>query len=286
MSSCRLLLRAASSSRCLLDPRKKKGNYYFTCSPSSFSEDSWDPSAVSSGLRVEEEQEQEQTRTGIFSSKQEASLELGGKERERGPEKMDIGSFPRQIVGPLSSNLDRADETELTSIVSRTIAVLCRRAPASEGDTIVETLRGWMGDASAKEVYASLSTVLIDAARQDLTEEQVASALKENGVDGEMSRLIGKSFAAGKGDLRWMLQCTAIGQLTLIDFEWRLDYHVRSSATGIEHVPVYFVSMKTKSPDGEYGQKDFTCSHEQMQDMLSTVRDAIKNVERLSSSKT
>ena len=78
-----------------------------------------------------------------------------------------------------------------------------------------------------------------------------------------------------------VLECTGIGQLTLVDFTWRLDYHVRSSATGIEHVPVYFVSMKTKAPNGEYGQKDFTLSHEQMQDMLATARDAIKAVERL-----
>ena len=101
------------------------------------------------------------------------------------------------------------------------------------------------------------------------------------GVGSETAQQVGKSFLAGKARLRWMLGCTGIGQLTLVDFTWRLDYHVRSSATGIEHVPVYFVSMKTKAPNGEYGQKDFTLSHEQMQDMLATVRDAIKAVERL-----
>ena len=35
------------------------------------------------------------------------------------------------------------------------------------------------------------------------------------------------------------------GQRSIVDLKWRLDYHVRSSTTGVEHVPVYFVSLKT-----------------------------------------
>ena len=75
--------------------------------------------------------------------------------------------------------------------------------------------------------------------------------------------------------------CTGLRGTHIIGCDWRLDYHVRSSATGIEHVPVYFVSLKTKGSDGTLGSTDFTCSMEQMQDLLSIVRDATKQLDRI-----
>lgn len=67
----------------------------------------------------------------------------------------------------------------------------------------------------------------------------------------------------------------------MVDLTWRLDYLVRSSTTGVEHVPVYFVNLKTKDADGSLGSEDFSCSQEQMHDLLGVVRDAAKQVERL-----
>ena len=187
-------------------------------------------------------------------------------------------AFPREIMAHLD-DLDNMSTTQVDQVVSRTIGILCRSSPATDDAAIIGALAKGIPDGSPKALYASLCSVLVEAARQDFTEDIVASALVDAGVGSETAQQVGKSFLAGKARLRWMLECTGIGQLTLVDFTWRLDYHVRSSATGIEHVPVYFVSMKTKAPNGEYGQKDFTLSHEQMQDMLATVRDAIKAVE-------
>ena len=82
-----------------------------------------------------------------------------------------------------------------------------------------------------------------------------------------------------------MLKSTGLRQRSIVGCEWRLDYLVRSSTTGVEHVPFYFVSLKVKAADGvAVESEDFTCSQEQMLDLLATVRDATKQVERILSS--
>lgn len=189
-------------------------------------------------------------------------------------------SFPRAMTVQLE-DLNRLSVSDLEAIVSRTIGILSRSRPASDDAAIITAIEKGISGTDAHALYASLCSVLTLAARQDYSALLMTSALEENNVGSEAAKHVSKAFLAGKSQLRWMLMCTGIGQQTLTDFDWRLDYHVRSSATGLEHVPVYFVSLKTKAAHGEYGQKDFTCSHEHMQDMMSAVRDAIKSVERL-----
>lgn len=106
--------------------------------------------------------------------------------------------------------------------------------------------------------------------------------LEESGVASPIAKRVSDTFELVKPQLRWMLKCTGVshiiafinnhmtfnstynieharndsfaifnllcsgfGQKSVVDLKWRLDYHVRSSTTGVEHVPVYFVSIKT-----------------------------------------
>lgn len=91
-------------------------------------------------------------------------------------------------------------------------------------------------------------------------------------MSGGSAKFLGACFEPCKPQLRWMLAGTSVGGGTtdgrgtaaalsfsggsggsgaVCGLEWRLDYMVRSSTTGVEHVPVYFVSLKTKVWGGE-----------------------------------
>mmetsp|Transcript_51154 Transcript_51154/g.65468 ORF Transcript_51154/g.65468 Transcript_51154/m.65468 type:complete len:116 (+) Transcript_51154:351-698(+) len=108
------------------------------------------------------------------------------------------------------------------------------------------------------------------------------AVLEEARITTPIAQRVANSFETVKPKLRWMLKCTGFGQRSIVDLKWRLDYHVRSSTTGVEHVPAYFVSLKTVEADGvTFGNEDFTCSQEQMHDLVSVVRDATKQVERM-----
>lgn len=67
----------------------------------------------------------------------------------------------------------------------------------------------------------------------------------------------------------------------VIDLDWRLDYHIRSSDSGAAHQPLYIVSVKMQSHDGSVRSKQFTCNIVQMEELLLRVQDAARQVERV-----
>ncbi len=100
------------------------------------------------------------------------------------------------------------------------------------------------------------------------------------------------------------------------DADWRLDYFVKSNSTEKANTPVYFVSLRTKDnreTSDEYDEDavdedelkvtkyspravthniqnkalktiDFSCSIEEMQDLVTKLKDAVKQVERSANS--
>ncbi len=67
---------------------------------------------------------------------------------------------------------------------------------------------------------------------------------------------------------------------------WRLDYQVRSGDGGREKNLIYYVSLKVAEGVGGRNVErtiDFEASPEEMVDLLSKVKDAVKQVDRLTS---
>ncbi len=67
----------------------------------------------------------------------------------------------------------------------------------------------------------------------------------------------------------------------IVDVDWRLDYYVKSQSLERVKLPVYFLRLKTVTPAGEVKDIEFTCSFQELQDMLARLRDSTKQVERL-----
>lgn len=65
-----------------------------------------------------------------------------------------------------------------------------------------------------------------------------------------------------------------------MDLDWRLDYHIRSSASGMAHQPVFIVSAKLEDASGRVRTRQFTCNTVQMEELLARVQDAAKQVDR------
>ena len=65
----------------------------------------------------------------------------------------------------------------------------------------------------------------------------------------------------------------------MVDLEWRLDYQVQSSGVGKTHKPQYFIKLKTAEPSGELKDVEFTCTLQQLQDMLTRLKEASSAVE-------
>lgn len=59
---------------------------------------------------------------------------------------------------------------------------------------------------------------------------------------------------------------------SLVDVDWRLDYNVMTSGTGREHDPRYLMRLRALQSDGTPADVEFTCTSEQLRDMLNQVR--------------
>lgn len=62
--------------------------------------------------------------------------------------------------------------------------------------------------------------------------------------------------------------------------DWRLDHSVKSKSAGRENAPLFFVALKVRDR-GVLRSVELLASLEEMQDLLSKVRDAVKQVERV-----
>ena len=87
-----------------------------------------------------------------------------------------------------------------------------------------------------------------------------------------------KAYAQNKTALRVLLSNTTFNFAQVVDVKWRLDYYVRSS--GMERIdkPLYYIVLKTIE-NGKSKDIEFTCSLENMQELVYKLRDAVKQVE-------
>jgi hypothetical protein len=66
----------------------------------------------------------------------------------------------------------------------------------------------------------------------------------------------------------------------LVAVDWRLDYSIRSKHAGRSNIPLFFVNLLLKEK-GIVRDVELIASQEELQDMLSKVRDAVKQTERI-----
>ena len=97
--------------------------------------------------------------------------------------------------------------------------------------------------------------------------------------EGTISMLRGL-YESNKDTIINHLEVTGIALPELIGVDWRLDYGIRSKHGGRGNLPMFFVNLKLKDR-GLVRDVEMICSQEELEDMLSKVKDAVKQTERL-----
>lgn len=73
-----------------------------------------------------------------------------------------------------------------------------------------------------------------------------------------------------------VLQQKTFGFPKLVDVDWRLDYVVKSSSVQKTNEPVYTINFRYSNGES----MKISCTVDQLQDLHSKFRDAVKQVER------
>jgi len=147
-----------------------------------------------------------------------------------------------------------------------------------------------------KQTFGSLVSFILEGAKLNSDPLQMKGVLEEQEIPEPRSDMITKYYSEAITPIRRELSTTGFSFPHLVDIKWRLDYFMRSNTLEKVNAPVYLLSLNTKksrevsqSENEESGNTtstddkvEFTCTMEQLQDLLTKLKDAAKQVERSS----
>ena len=133
-----------------------------------------------------------------------------------------------------------------------------------------------------KQAHAALAAALLASAKEDADAETFQATLTDARVPAAVAKSAAEAYAAAKDRLRaeQLAHVSSVRRPRVVDVEWRLDYYLKSNAIEHINVPVYFVRLVTVDTDGKQGSVEFTCTIEELQDLIVSLRDATKQTER------
>eukprot|EP01038_Epipyxis_sp_PR26KG_P009213 gene9213-12424_t len=135
-------------------------------------------------------------------------------------------------------------------------------------------------DESLDEYLCAISTLMIEAARSRITSDQIRSVLKEQGCSVGVIDIISGLYEQHTSTIIEHIEDTGIAAPEIIGIDWRLDYSIRSKNAGRENLPMFFIALKVKDR-GIIRDIDMIATLEELQDLLSKVRDAVKQADRI-----
>mmetsp|Transcript_8955 Transcript_8955/g.9472 ORF Transcript_8955/g.9472 Transcript_8955/m.9472 type:complete len:183 (-) Transcript_8955:140-688(-) len=165
------------------------------------------------------------------------------------------------------TTLDQLQTEELSKICKYFLQAILRGQISNELESDYESQ------------LSAITTILLEAARVRANYEQLKALFHEHSLSNEVSELLCELYNQHQENIINHLENTGISSPIIVDIDWRLDYSIRSKHGGRNNIPMYFVTLKVKDR-GLLRDIDMIASLEEIQDLLGSVRDAVKQVER------
>ncbi|KAL0477127.1 commd3 [Acrasis kona] len=128
-----------------------------------------------------------------------------------------------------------------------------------------------------KIIFSALVYLFVEASKHNAESLEMSNFLVEHILEPDRVQYICDQYTANKDLIREKaLKNKTFAFPKLVDVDWRLDYVVKSSSVQKTNEPVY--TLNFRFDDGE--AMKLSCTVEQLQDLHSKMRDAVKQVER------
>ncbi|OXU28413.1 hypothetical protein TSAR_011333 [Trichomalopsis sarcophagae] len=134
-----------------------------------------------------------------------------------------------------------------------------------------------------KAAYADITKLLIETARHDTSSEELSSLLRCTTLSKTYIDRFCEFYCNHKDQLQESLESIGNSLPHIIDVDWRLDYCIKSSINSPAGVPIYNVSLSTIK-HGNIENVKFTCTVQQLQDLVYKLKDAARHTEKLTNS--
>ncbi|KAM8730856.1 COMM domain-containing protein 3 [Acanthopagrus schlegelii] len=132
-----------------------------------------------------------------------------------------------------------------------------------------------------KQSHTAATTFILEAVKQSADKSTISSCLEELTFSAERIEIFYSTYQKHKTELDRLLASIGRCPPRVNDVSWRLQYHMKNSQVDKVNEPVYLISLDTEN-EGSSEDVNFTCTMEQLQDLVGKLKDAAKSVEKAS----
>ncbi|XP_066912247.1 COMM domain-containing protein 3-like [Clytia hemisphaerica] len=180
-----------------------------------------------------------------------------------------------KLVGDIVNVPDKPFE----SLVNLTYSCLSNKEPIEPNE--FNSLQG-VDSSVAKQAFYGLNTLIVEAARKNIEEAEIRSLLEECKWPNDRQDPLLDKIKVIRRELQMNLVRTDSSYPYIFDVDWRVDYCIKSNQVEKLNDSSYMVSLKTQEPNNKEGNVEFFCSVDQLQDLVSKLKDASKTLEKAS----
>ncbi|KAM9337623.1 COMM domain-containing protein 3 [Symphorus nematophorus] len=132
-----------------------------------------------------------------------------------------------------------------------------------------------------KQTHTAATTFILEAVKQNADKSTISSCLEELSFSAERIEIFYNTHQKHKKELERLLASIGRCPPHVTDVSWRLQYHMKNAQVDKVNEPFYLISMNTEN-EGSSEDINFTCTMEQLQDLVGKLKDAAKSVEKAS----
>ncbi|XP_062983616.1 COMM domain-containing protein 3 [Elgaria multicarinata webbii] len=132
-----------------------------------------------------------------------------------------------------------------------------------------------------KYCHAAAATCIVEAGKQKADKSAISAYLEDCKFEKERIEQFCTEYQKNKDTLEILLGSIGRCPLHITDVCWRLEYQIKTNQLHKNYCPAYLMTLNVENNDSR-PQPDinFSCSMEQLQDLVGKLKDAAKSLER------
>nr|XP_026650956.1 polycomb complex protein BMI-1 [Zonotrichia albicollis] len=132
-----------------------------------------------------------------------------------------------------------------------------------------------------KHCHAAAAMCILEAGKQNADISAISTCLEDCKLDKERIEQFCTEYQKNKDALEILLGSIGRSPLHITDVSWRLEYQIKNNQLHKTYQPSYLVTLNVENSDsGSHPDVSFSCTMEQLQDLVGKLKDAAKSLER------
>ncbi|XP_067418459.1 COMM domain-containing protein 3 [Emydura macquarii macquarii] len=134
-----------------------------------------------------------------------------------------------------------------------------------------------------KHCHAAAATSILEAGKHKADKSTISTYLEDCKFDRERIEQFCTEYQKNKDTLEIILGSIGRCPLHITDVSWRLEYQIKTNQLHKTYRPAYLVTLNVEKSDSRsHPDVSFSCTMEQLQDLVGKLKDAAKSLERAS----